>query len=44
MYDECEKRGISRVKEIQDLIKKAEKFLFTAEQALKIEDYDSCVS
>jgi uncharacterized protein (UPF0332 family) len=30
--------------EIRDLIKKAEKFLFTAEQALKIEDYDSCVS
>lgn len=32
------------MKEIRDLIKKAEKFLFTAEQALKIEDYDSCVS
>jgi len=32
------------VKEILDLIKKAEKFLFTAEQALRTEDYDSCVS
>ena len=32
------------MKEIQDLINKAEMFLFTAEQALKTEDYDSCVS
>ncbi len=32
------------MKEIRDLIEKAEKFLTTAEQALKIEDYDSCVS
>jgi uncharacterized protein (UPF0332 family) len=32
------------VKEIRDLIEKAEKFLSTAEQALSIEDYDSCVS
>lgn len=30
--------------EIRDLIEKAEKFLSTAEQALGIEDYDSCVS
>ena len=32
------------MKEIRDLIEKAEKFLITADQALKIEDYDSCVS
>jgi len=32
------------VKEIRDLIEKAEKFLITAEHALKIGDYDSCVS
>ena len=32
------------MREIRDLITKAEKFLFTAEQALKTEDYDSCVS
>ena len=32
------------MKEIRDLTKKAEKFLSTAEQALKTEDYDSCVS
>jgi uncharacterized protein (UPF0332 family) len=32
------------VKEIRDFIEKAEKFLSTAEQALSIEDYDSCVS
>jgi len=32
------------VKEIMDFIEKAEKFLSTAEQALNIEDYDSCVS
>ncbi len=32
------------MKEIRDLIKKSEKFLITAEQALNIEDYDSCVS
>jgi len=32
------------LKEIRDLIEKSEKFLITAEQALNIEDYDSCVS
>ena len=32
------------MKEIEDLIKKAEKFLNTAENALNIEDYDSCAS
>jgi uncharacterized protein (UPF0332 family) len=32
------------VKEIRDFINKAEKFMATAEQALDIEDYDSCVS
>jgi len=32
------------MKEIRDLIEKAEKFLRTAEQTLGIEDYDSCVS
>jgi uncharacterized protein (UPF0332 family) len=32
------------VKEIRDLIEKAEKFLSTAEQALNSGDYDSCVS
>jgi uncharacterized protein (UPF0332 family) len=32
------------VKEIGDLIEKAERFLSTAEQALGSEDYDSCVS
>lgn len=32
------------MKEIRDLIEKAEKFLITAEHALKIGDYDSCVS
>ena len=32
------------MKEIRDLIEKAEKFLSTAKQALNIEDYDSCVS
>ena len=32
------------MKEIRDFIEKAEKFLRTAEQALGIEDYDSCVS
>lgn len=32
------------MREIRDLTTKAEKFLFTAEQALKTEDYDSCVS
>jgi len=32
------------VKEIMDFIKKAEKFLSTAEQALNTGDYDSCVS
>jgi len=32
------------VKEIRDFIEKAEKFLCTAEQALNIGDYDSCVS
>jgi len=32
------------VKEIRDFINKAEKFMITAEQALDIEDYDSCVS
>jgi uncharacterized protein (UPF0332 family) len=32
------------VKEIRDLIEKAERFLSTAEKALAIEDYDSCVS
>lgn len=32
------------MKEIADLIEKTEKFLITAEQALKVEDYDSCVS
>lgn len=30
--------------EIRDLTKKAEKFLFTAEHALRTQDYDSCVS
>ncbi len=32
------------MKEIGDFVEKAEKFLSTAEQALSIEDYDSCVS
>jgi uncharacterized protein (UPF0332 family) len=32
------------VTEIRDLKDKAEKFLITAEQALRIEDYDSCAS
>jgi uncharacterized protein (UPF0332 family) len=32
------------MKEIRDLIEKAEKFLSTAEHALNMEDYDSCVS
>ena len=32
------------MKEIRDLIEKAEKFLSTAKQVLNIEDYDSCVS
>jgi len=32
------------MKEIKDFIKKAEKFLTTAEHALDIGDYDSCVS
>ena len=32
------------MKEIRDFIEKTEKFLITAEQALSIEDYDSCVS
>ena len=32
------------MKEIADLIEKTEKFLITAEQALKVGDYDSCVS
>jgi uncharacterized protein (UPF0332 family) len=32
------------VKEIRDFIEKAEKFLITAEYALGIGDYDSCVS
>jgi uncharacterized protein (UPF0332 family) len=32
------------MKEIRDFINKAEKFMNTAEQALGIEDYDSCVS
>ena len=32
------------MKEIKDFIKKAEKFLATAEYSLKIKDYDSCVS
>ena len=32
------------MKEIRDLIKKTEKFLSTAEHALSIGDYDSCVS
>ena len=32
------------MKEIRDFIEKAEKFLSTAEHALNIEDYDSCVS
>ncbi len=32
------------MKEIRDFINKAEKFMITAEQALGIEDYDSCVS
>jgi len=32
------------VKEIMDFIKKAEKFLSIAEQALNTGDYDSCVS
>jgi uncharacterized protein (UPF0332 family) len=32
------------MKEMRDLINKAEKFLRTAEHALNIKDYDSCVS
>jgi len=32
------------LKEIKDLMEKAEKFLITAENALNIGDYDSCVS
>ncbi len=32
------------MKELRDFIDKAEKFLSTAEQALRIEDYDSCAS
>ncbi len=32
------------MKEIRDFIEKAEKFLTTAEHALNIGDYDSCVS
>ncbi|RLA93522.1 MAG: hypothetical protein DRG69_06965, partial [Deltaproteobacteria bacterium] len=32
------------MKEIKDLIRKAEKFLTTAEHTLNIGDYDSCVS
>lgn len=32
------------MKEITDFINKSEKFLITAEQALKTGDYDSCVS
>jgi len=32
------------MKEIKDFVEKAEKFLKTAEQALNIGDYDSCVS
>lgn len=32
------------MKEIRDFIKKSEKFLTTAEHALNIGDYDSCVS
>ncbi|GFP26645.1 uncharacterized protein HKBW3S43_00350 [Candidatus Hakubella thermalkaliphila] len=32
------------MKEIRDFIEKAEKFLTTAEHALDIGDYDSCVS
>jgi len=32
------------VTEIKDFIDKAEKFMITAEQALNIDDYDSCAS
>ncbi len=32
------------MKEIKDLVEKADKFLTTAEHALDIRDYDSCVS
>lgn len=32
------------LKEIKNFIKKAEKFLTTAEHALNIRDYDSCFS
>jgi len=32
------------VNEIRDLTDKADKFMITAEQALNIEDYDSCAS
>ncbi|MBN2182696.1 MAG: HEPN domain-containing protein [Sedimentisphaerales bacterium] len=32
------------MKEVRDLIDKTEKFMITAEKALGIEDYDSCVS
>ena len=32
------------MKEIEDFVEKSEKFLKTAEQALSIRDYDSCVS
>ena len=32
------------MKEIEDFVEKSEKFLKTAEQALNIGDYDSCVS
>jgi len=32
------------MKEIEDLVKKSEKFLTTAKNSLDIEDYDSCAS
>jgi uncharacterized protein (UPF0332 family) len=32
------------MKEIRDLIERAEKFLTTAKHALDLEDYDSCAS
>ena len=38
------KEGVRCMKEIRDFMEKAEKFLSTAEHALNIGDYDSCVS
>ena len=41
---EREGRGCDSLKEINDFIKKAEKFLKTAKLVLDNGDYDSCVS